>query len=693
MKSGVKIIFLLLGTFQMYCQVLPAQDSITVLKEVLLLEDFKEKHATGIVPSQIIGEKIFQNFSPIDAVSALNQIPGVYILSGALNTNRITIRGVGARTLFGTDKLRLYYNEIPVTNGSGFSTIEAFDLENLSQVEVVKGPKSTAFGANLGGAILLNSKDALGEVTTFQNNTTIGSYNLFKNNLSVLHSDDRFSLGLSYGHLETDGYRDNNTFERDGILLNTSYEINSNNSIGFLLNYIDYTAQIPSSLGETAFNENPRQAAFTWNAAKGYEANKYTLLGVSYDHRFSPNLKNTTSIFYTYLDHYEPRPFGILDEFTNGFGFRSSFTGNLLLFGAYSEYSLGTELYKDEFNWGEFNNLYQENNGRGSLQGDRLSKNKEFRTQLNTFGSLTISLLEKLQVQLGLAINKTDYDFRDLFNPGDANRSASRNFKAIALPSLNLNYRFSKIQTLYANISRGFSNPTLEETLTPDGVINPDIKQETGMNYELGTQLFLHDKKLNLQVAVYQMDIKNLLVAQRVGDDQFIGKNAGETTHKGVELAGSYRIEINPSFTITPFVNYTFSDHSFVDFVDGENDFSGNPLTGVPKHRLNTGVQTQLFENFYWNSTHQFVGAIPLTDANSLSSDSFHVFTTKIGYEKNLTDAFSVGLNFGINNVFNVQYAQSVLINTQAFGGAEPRYYYPGNNRNYYTGIRLKYTL
>ena len=693
MKSGVKIVFLLLSTFQIYSQAVPKQDSITVLKEVLLLEDFKEKHTIGIVPSQIIGEKIFQNFSPVDAVSAINQIPGVYILSGALNTNRITIRGVGARTLFGTDKLRLYYNEIPVTNGSGFSTIEAFDLENLSQVEVVKGPKSTSFGANLGGAILLNSKDGLGKATSFQNNTTIGSYNLFKNNLSILHSDDRFSLGLSYGHLETDGYRDNNAFERDGVLLNTSYKINPNNTIGFLLNYIDYTAQIPSSLGETAFNENPEQAAFTWNAAKGYEANKYTLLGVSYDHRFSSNLKNTTSIFYTYLDHYEPRPFGILDEFTNGFGFRSNFTGNILLFGAYSEYSLGAELYKDEFNWGEFDNLYQENNGQGSLQGDRVSKNKEFRTQLNTFGSLNISLLDKLQAQVGLALNNTQYDFRDLFNTGDANKSAARKFKTILLPSLNLNYRFSEIQMLYANISRGFSNPTLEETLTPDGVINPDIKQETGINYELGTQLFLLDKKLNIQLALYQMDINNLLVAQRVGDDEFIGKNAGETKHQGVEVAASLNIELAPVFKITPFVNYTFSDHSFIDFVDGDSDFSGNPLPGVPKHRLNTGIQTQLFENFYWNSTHQFVGAMPLTDSNSLSSDSFHVFTTKIGYEKNLSDSFSIGLSFGINNVFNVRYAQSVLINTRAFGGAEPRYYYPGNNRNYYSGVRLQYSL
>ncbi|MBT8264834.1 MAG: TonB-dependent receptor, partial [Muriicola sp.] len=196
-----------------------------------------------------------------------------------------------------------------------------------------------------------------------------------------------------------------------------------------------------------------------------------------------------------------------------------------------------------------------------------------------------------------------------------------------------------------------------------------------------------------IQLALYQMDINNLLVAQRVGDDEFIGKNAGETKHQGVELAASLLLEIAPTFKITPFVNYTFNDHSFVDFVDGENDFSGNPLPGVPKHRLNTGIQTQLFENFYWNTTHQFVGAMPLTDANSLSSDSFHVFTTKIGYEKNLSDSFSIGINLGVNNLFNVRYAQSVLINTRAFGGAEPRYYYPGNDRNYYSGVRLKYSM
>jgi len=693
MNRIIAFYLLLLCSVPVLCQVPTQQDSVTVLKEVLLLEELREKQTTGIVPSQIIGDKIFDNFSPIDAVSAINQIPGVYVLSGALNTNRITIRGIGARTLFGTAKLRMYYNEIPVTNGSGFSTIESYDLENLSQVEVVKGPKATAFGTNLGGALLLSTREALGTSSTLSNNTTFGSYGLFKNNLSFNHADQGISIALNYDHLDTDGFRENNSFQRDGLLLNTTYHIDPKNSISLLVNYIDYTAQIPSSLGITAFNEDPSQAAFTWAASKGYEANKYTLVGANYEHTFSPNFRNSTSIFYTYLDHYEARPFGILDEFTNGFGLRTRFIGEMALFGIQTGYSFGTELYKDEYSWGEYENLYAQNNGEGSLQGDQFADNKEFRTQLNTFGTLNMALFVKLNLQLGLNINNTHYDFRDLFNEGDTNQSADRNFKTIALPSINVNYRFTNYQSVYANVSRGFSNPTVEETLTPDGVINPDIAQETGTNYELGSQLFLLKNNLHLLVAVYQMDVKNLLVAERIGDDQFVGRNAGKTRHQGLEAAINYRWDLASGLRITPFMNYTYNQHSFVEFVDGDDDFSGNPLTGVPKHRLNSGLQLQFKDHLFWNTTHQYVSSIPLTDANSLYSDPFHVFATKWRYEQKLSSSFSLGFALGINNLFNVRYAQSVLINTQAFGGAEPRYYYPGNNRNYYTSIRLRYTL
>jgi iron complex outermembrane receptor protein len=668
-------------------------DSITQLDEVILLDALKTKNAPGIVASDVIGAKVFQNYSPVDMVSAINQIPGVYVLSGALNTNRITIRGVGARTLFGTDKLRMYYNDIPVTDGTGSSTIEAYDLENLSQIEVIKGPKGTTYGANLGGAIILTPKEALGKTTTFWNNLTVGSFGLIKNNFSFNQNDGKLRIGLQYGHLETDGYRENNRFERDGMLLNASYRFSPKDKLGLLVNHIDYSAQIPSSIGATAFAENPRQAAFTWKAAQGYEANNYTLIGLNHEHRFNEKLKNSSSIFYTYLDHYEPRPFGILDEFTNGFGFRSKFDGSFHLGGKPAAYILGGELYKDEYHWNEYENRYQDNNGNGSLQGDPFAENREFRSQWNAFGTISVNVTKAFTAQMGLNFNKTRYDFRDLFNTGAENRSADRDFKAILLPSIDLGYIISTNHRLYANVGRGYSNPSLAETLTPDGVINPDIKQETGTNYELGSQLYFDEKKLSVNIAIYRMDIKNLLVAQRVGDDQFIGKNAGKTKHQGLELGLSYALDLSPNISVSPFFNYTISDHSFIDFVDGSNNYSGNPLTGVPKNRLNAGLQVRLFNDFYWNTTYQYVGAIPLTDANSLSSEPFNLFTARLGYGKKLSDRISFGIDFGINNLFDVVYAQSVLINTQAFGGAEPRYYYPGDGRNFYGSLRLGYKL
>lgn len=663
MKFRLNPLLLILPFYFVSAQEPQPKDSVTQLDEVILLDTLQTKNATGIAASDVIAAKVFQNYSPVELTSAINQIPGVYVLSGALNTNRITVRGIGARTLFGTDKLRLYYNDIPVTDGSGFSTIEAFDLENLSQIEVIKGPKGTAFGANLGGAIILNPKEALGKSTNLSNNFTVGSFGLLKDNLSFNHYDGKLRLGLQYGHLETDGYRDNSRFERDGVLLNTSYQINEKNKIGLLVNNIDYTAQIASSLGATAFAENPKQAAANWGGVNGFEANDYSLVGLNYSHTFGNRLENTTSIFYSYLDHFErrPSPLGFLDEFTNGYGFRTRFAGNFDFLNRTAEYTLGAELYKDQYDWSLFRTLEQPANG--SLQGDRFADNKEFRTQINSFGTLLLPLTDTFSAQLGLAMNKTQYDFRDRFNTGAANTSAERDFDLIVLPSLDLEYRFSGAARLYGNVSRGFSNPTVEQTLTPDGAINPDIAQETGTNYELGTELYLDDRRFHLDLALYQMDVRNLLVAERVAEDQYIGKNAGKTRHRGLEVSMDYTWTISPRLQISPFLSYTLNDHEFVEFVDEGEDFSGNPLTGVPKQQRTAGIQSRFLDGFYWNIVYRHVSEIPLTDANSLQSEAFAVFTARTGYRKQLSEKFTIGVDFGANNIFDEKYAESVLIN------------------------------
>ena len=164
-------------------------------------------------------------------------------------------------------------------------------------------------------------------------------------------------------------------------------------------------------------------------------------------------------------------------------------------------------------------------------------------------GVWTYPLSETLRVQLGLSFNDTRFDFRDQFTGDGEDSSAERDFDPILLPSLGLELDLSEGQ-LYGNISRGFSNPGLEEALTPDGALNPEIEQEKGWNYELGYRGNALNKRLGIQFSLYQMNIRDLLVAERFSEDQFIGRNAGSTRHRGAELDLNYRASLGGELAV-----------------------------------------------------------------------------------------------------------------------------------------------
>ena len=126
------------------------------LNEVLILSNnfqsnlFSLSSAVSVLDSRVINQQNNINIAPI-----LNSISGIYMHNGTITTNRITIRGIGSRNLFGTAKIRAYYEDIPLTDGSGISTIEDIDLNTLGSIEVLKGPSSSVYGSGLGGTIQL----------------------------------------------------------------------------------------------------------------------------------------------------------------------------------------------------------------------------------------------------------------------------------------------------------------------------------------------------------------------------------------------------------------------------------------------------------------------------------------------------------------------------------------------------------
>ena len=129
--------------------------------------------------------------------------------SGTLNTNRIVIRGIGSRSLFSTNKVRAYLNDIPLTTGEGETTIEDIDLSIIDRVEVIKGPASSLYGAGLGGTINLKTKKADYLSTSLTNQSIIASYGTYRNVSSFRHSSEKSNINLIYSRMHSDGYREN----------------------------------------------------------------------------------------------------------------------------------------------------------------------------------------------------------------------------------------------------------------------------------------------------------------------------------------------------------------------------------------------------------------------------------------------------------------------------------------------------
>lgn len=626
-----------------------------------------------------------------DITPVLNTLPGVLMQSGGINTNRISIRGIGARKPYGTNKIRAFYGSIPLTSGDSETTIEDIDLEIISQMEVIKGPLSSLYGAGLGGAILITPKFSTNPGSRAAISTTHGSYGLMKNTLNYGYNGETGSLNINYHKLETDGYRENSRYNRKGVTLAGELFRREKSRLTYFGNYTYLKAYIPSSINKDMYDDNPRGAAPTWKASQGYEQYDSWLGGLAYDWKVVDWLANSTSVFVNTKDNYEPRPFDILTQNTTAYGARTQFKGNVKLAGIKTSFIAGMEYFHDGFTGGTYANLYQDNNGQGSLEGERLTGSEQQRDFINAFAQLRVELSQKVEVQAGVNYNKTKFRLDNTF-PDDALSSEKYSYVGIWSPQVSLLYKPSRLQTIYASVSRGFSLPSIEETLTADGTINPNIKPENGYNFEVGGKFYLLNKNLYAELSLYRMQIKDLLVAQRVGDDQYVGVNAGETLHQGIEALLKYNWQAGRMLSVQPYASASIGKYEFKEFLNNDVDYSGNELTGVPKNKVNAGV---LFEMLgaYLSADYYYVGSLPMNDANTVYNDSYNLLNMKAGYRFEIFKGFASHISAGVNNVTDTKYASMVLVNATGVNGAAPRYYYPGLPVNYYANLAFSYSF
>ena len=622
----------------------------------------------------------------------LNKIPGLYMQQGGLNTNRITIRGIGARSQYGTNRIKAYFDGIPLSSGEGETVVEDIDVATIEKIEIIKGPNSTSFGSGLGGVIHLFSREMPLMESFGKSTTTFGSFGLLQQRLSGGYSDSNSNLFLNYSDLQSDGYRANSSYNRKSFNIHGSQKTSTKGSLSFLGIFTRLKAYIPSSLNENDFNNNPQKAATAWASAKGYESYDKFLLGLGYDHQFSEKWALKLSVFSNVKDAYETRPFDILDESTRSLGLRLNVNYKDRLLSLPFELSFGTERATEKYHYSLYKNLYLTQPGQGSLQGEKFSATDEKRNYSNYFLQMEIWLAKNLHLETGIAWNTTQYSLKDVFTNSNAQNN-DFTFGAIWSPRIGFSYKVGNGKNIYTSISKGFSVPSVAETLTPGGQINTDLKPETGWNYELGFKGNWFGNKLYTELTLFSTQIENLLVARRTADDQYVGINAGSSSHPGVEFLVNYKLLDSNKFQITPYFSAALNHFKFKDFVDGEADYSGNQLTGVPDKQWNFGLDINTQYGFSLNTSYRTVGRIPMNDSNTKYTDSYSLLDIKATYFFTILKVLKTELNAGVNNALDEKYAASILPNAVGFGTVAPRYYYPGNPVNFYGGFSVSYVF
>jgi iron complex outermembrane recepter protein len=666
-------------------------DTIVYQLEEVVVSAFNRTQRLIEVPGSLssVGAVLIEREKPdYNIFPLLNHTPGVFAHSGATNTSRVSIRGIGARVPYATGKIRAYFNNIPLTNTSGITFIQDIDPSVVESMEIIKGPATSVYGAGLGGTITMTARRPAARQTGISNTFQAGSFGMFRNSLIADLVKDDLATSLVYTHIQSEGYRQNNEFRRDAITSVTQYELNKRTNFTGLFSFSGLKSHIPSSIDSVSFMDNPQSAAANWLRTKGYEDASRFLGGITASHKISENLSTDISLFSVWHDEKEMRPFDVFYEERFTIGSRLKTTYSSTMGDIQLDYTAGGELFYEDYLYSNHQNI-----GGEGVQGDMFSDNREKVNSWNVFLQADAGL-NRFNLSGGMNLNYTHRDFRDLFHEGNQNQSGDYNYGFILSPRISANYVYYNRNSVYVTISHGFSPPSLAETLTPDGFINPDIRPERSWNLESGMRGLLRDGELFYDLSIYRMQVRDLLVAERVGEDAWVGKNAGESVHWGVEAEMHWVLLMNPfadSFGINELSvrsNYAFNYFLFTEFIDRENDYSGNRIPGVPDHVFYVSLYSGLGNGFYMMPSLRRVGSMAMNDPNSRFTDPYTITDLTLGYNHISSQRWNFDLFFRINNLFDIKYASMILVNAPSFGPTQPRYYYPGLPVNYTVGLR-----
>jgi iron complex outermembrane receptor protein len=688
-------LFLLILTWvnTINAQITPAQqkDTSKQIQPVTVKAYLTEQPVLNVPASiNVIGQQQLDLQPGNSFIPVLNSQPGVRAEERSPGSYRLSIRGSLLRSPFGVRDVKIYFDDIPLTDAGGNTYLNAIDFNSIHNMEVLKGPDGSLFGANTGGVVLLSPVNHHADSSYTSAGLNGGSYGLLHENAAIQERSGNYQFNLNQAYENYDGYRQQTAMHREYLQMVNSWTYDKNDQVRLLGFYSDLAYQTPGGLTLSQYENDPSEArppTATLPGAVEQQAGIYQKMlfgGVVNEYHFDNNWRNVLSVFGTYVNLANPFLTDYEQRYEGTYGFRT-----------YFEYQAnGTVHYKWKTDFGvEWQQTNSDINNYGNDLGirdtaqtlDKINTNQHF-----FFVRYVAGIAKRLHAEGALSLNFYDYEFRNVF-PNDETAFTNRSFTPDLMPRIALAYQLTGNFVWRASVARGYSTPTTAEIRPTDHQINPNLQAQSGWNYETGLRLTNKDETMYLDGSVFYYHIVNAIVPRYNADGTEYYINAGGLNQPGAELyftwwlikernTGFLRgLQFNESLTLD---HFTFSN----DYHDASGNYAGNQITGVPDQVIVTSLQFKLPQYFYVFADYNYTSRIPLNDASTAYAAGYNLVQAKVDWHHDFSPKGRFEIYAGADNLLNEKYSLGDDFN--AVGG---RYYNPAALRNYYAGFSVIY--
>ncbi|MGM0481771.1 MAG: TonB-dependent receptor family protein [Pseudomonadota bacterium] len=609
----------------------------------------------------------------IDAGDALEGVPGIQADSryNYAQDSRLVIRGFGSRAAFGVRGIQLNVDGIPLSMPDGQAQTSSILLDEITSLEVLRGPLAVLYGNAGGGVVEWQSRAPA--TSQFNLATQQSDNDLQRYTVDGSYVNDDQQLRLLASDFSTNGPRPHNSAERQQQAFRWFSQLTERQRLVFRYdnNYAPLLED-PSALTPAAFRQDPEQTvqrAIDFNTRKAIH-HRQGSLSWFYE---AEALTHRISLWQGDRDITQFLPF-------SGDGMTSS--------GAVIDLSRQFEGVHAFSHWQPSSTLSL---SAGWMTENQQDHRKGFVNDMGDKGELrrdefnhiqNHSLYSRVKWQLssdwsldaGARYNWLDYQVNDFYiNPQNPDDSGEKEFDELSIASA-LTWQISDRISGYLSYGEGFETPTLTELAyrNEGSGLNNQLSPSTNEQLELGLKAFIiNDWRLGL--SLFDISSSNEILVDRSIDGRTTYRNAAKTSRYGAEFSAEGQ------FTDTLSGYFSYSS-IIAEFDSGA--LAGNRLPGVSDQQLFGRLNWSLPQQWQVKLAARYRGETYSSDDNNIAAPAYTLFDVAVEKSWDVGEHQFSGW-FMLDNLTDKQYVGAVVVN-QGSGRA----FEPGVGRQVSVGLK-----